>query len=237
MEVIAFKNKARMFVFRIILYATFIYFIAEFIKWTSEYDIVGRKFNESSPVKFAQSILLIATSLLSLYCFFCYYLQRTIAYFLFAFTLASFIREQDAYFDKYLFDGAWQTVVYVILVSAAYLIVKRFSSFAKDLSRFSGTFSSGMILAGVLSTYVFARLFGRQVFWRSLMGAAYSRDVKNVAEQGLELFGYALMFIGVIEFFIYTKNNYHTKNLIINNNYEGLERSEIISLTKMIAKN
>ena len=46
----------------------------------------------------------------------------------------------------------------------------------------------------------FSRLFGRGSFWEAVMGDSYMRLVKNIAEEGTELMGYALLVIAAVEF-------------------------------------
>jgi hypothetical protein len=58
------------------------------------------------------------------------------------------------------------------------------------------------LVIGFLVTFVFSRLFGRTSFWEQLLEADYNRWAKNAAEEGIELLGYALMFIGGVEMLV-----------------------------------
>jgi hypothetical protein len=60
------------------------------------------------------------------------------------------------------------------------------------------------LVIGFLVTFVFSRLFGRTVFWQQLLENDYNRWAKNAAEEGIELLGYTLLFIGGVELFIQT---------------------------------
>ncbi|WP_027962458.1 hypothetical protein [Halomonas halodenitrificans] len=51
-----------------------------------------------------------------------------------------------------------------------------------------------------MTTYVFSRLYGRGDFWEAVLQENYVRDFKSGAEEVVELFGYALLLIAVIEF-------------------------------------
>ncbi|MDP1086466.1 transporter, partial [Klebsiella pneumoniae] len=64
---------------------------------------------------------------------------------------------------------------------------------------YANSFSFGLFAAGFLTTYVFSRLYGRQDFWRAVLQENYLRDFKSAAEELVELFGYALLLIAVIE--------------------------------------
>lgn len=57
-------------------------------------------------------------------------------------------------------------------------------------------------VAGFLVTFIFSRLFGRKVFWQAVTDGDFPRWVKNAAEEGTELLGYAIMFIGGVEMFL-----------------------------------
>ena len=61
------------------------------------------------------------------------------------------------------------------------------------------------LVIGFLVTFVFSRLFGRTVFWEHLLESDYNRWAKNAAEEGIELLGYALMFIGGVEMLVETR--------------------------------
>ena len=64
----------------------------------------------------------------------------------------------------------------------------------------SNTFSFGLMFAGTIIIHAFARLFGRESAWTTLMPEEnYVRAVKDAAEEGVELLGYAIVFMGAIE--------------------------------------
>ncbi len=52
---------------------------------------------------------------------------------------------------------------------------------------------------GFLVTFIFSRLFGMGGLWKAILGNDYNRWVKNAAEEGIELLGYSLFFIGGVE--------------------------------------
>jgi hypothetical protein len=60
------------------------------------------------------------------------------------------------------------------------------------------------LVIGFLVTFVFSRLFGRTVFWQTLLENDYNRWAKNAAEEGIELLGYTFLFIGGVELLIRT---------------------------------
>ncbi|SCY26312.1 hypothetical protein [Desulfoluna spongiiphila] len=110
------------------------------------------------------------------------------------------IREFDFCLDRYLFDGAWQVLV---LLTGALAIVRAFQdrdALKAALHDFSGRPSFGLMAGGFITVFVFSRIFGRQVLWRAIMGDGYLAVVKNAAEEGVELLGYTLIFVGSLEF-------------------------------------
>ena len=110
------------------------------------------------------------------------------------------IREFDAFLDDNLFDGAWQVLVYsTIAVSALYLFKQPYPV-KPSLVEYSRSSGAGIFLSGILVVLVFSRLFGRGSFWEAVMGDGYVRVVKNIAEEGTELIGYALLVIAAVEF-------------------------------------
>ncbi|WP_420599423.1 hypothetical protein [Neptuniibacter sp.] len=110
------------------------------------------------------------------------------------------IREFDAFLDENLFDGAWQVLVYSSIAASAFYLFKQAYPVKESLVEYSHTSSAGIFLSGLLVVLVFSRLFGRSSFWEAVMGDGYIRVVKNIAEEGTELMGYALLVIAAVEF-------------------------------------
>ncbi|BBI72612.2 hypothetical protein HAALTHF_22730n [Vreelandella aquamarina] len=71
--------------------------------------------------------------------------------------------------------------------------------FLEEFRHYSNTFSFGLFAAGVLVTYIFSRLYGRQDFWRAVLQEHYIRDFKDIAEEAIELLGYSLILFATIE--------------------------------------
>ncbi|KGE77380.1 hypothetical protein CVH10_04770 [Halomonas sp. ND22Bw] len=112
---------------------------------------------------------------------------------------ASLIREQDAWLDEYVFDGAWQILVSLLVLPILFVVIRHGRAFAAELERYAMTFSGGLFAAGFLGTYVFSRLYGRGDMWKAVLGEHYVRVFKDAAEEVTELFGYTLMCIAMIE--------------------------------------
>ena len=114
-------------------------------------------------------------------------------------TAMMFVREFDTYLDMYVFDGAWQAIVYSILACIfVYLITKRGTIFS-SIQAYSQTPSYGICLSGLVTLLAFSRMMGKGAFWHSIMGDDYVRVVKNIVEEGIETLGYTLILISAFE--------------------------------------
>ncbi|MFL3650521.1 MAG: hypothetical protein ACI6PR_04810 [Pseudoalteromonas sp.] len=114
-------------------------------------------------------------------------------------TAMMFVREFDTYLDMYVFDGAWQAIVYSILACTfVYLITKRGNIFS-SIQAYAQTPSYGICLAGLVTLLAFSRMMGKGAFWHSIMGDSYVRVVKNIVEEGIETLGYTLILISAFE--------------------------------------
>ncbi|RDC55851.1 hypothetical protein DU508_16460 [Pedobacter chinensis] len=197
-------------IIKFLVYGSMIYLTAEILKWSATEHPLGSKFSEQSLVEYLQSVLLLLSSAIYLWISFRYKSVFPLAFGLFAFHFASLIREQDAYLDEYIYDGAWQTFAFGILFLAIFLIYSKWRLFLTNIAGFVQSFSFGILLSGIMTTYIFARLYGRKVFWMAVMESQYTRDVKNVSEESLELYGYVLLVISGVEFFLLAKGSAKT---------------------------
>lgn len=127
---------------------------------------------------------------------------RPAAAMLAALCLMMCIREADFLLDTHVFDGAWQVLVTVVLVTISIWLWRQPRPVAESIRVFAQRHAAGLLLGGFLVLFVFSRLFGREEFWLAVMGEGYMRVVKNIAEEGTELVGYALIAIAAIEFLL-----------------------------------
>lgn len=118
-------------------------------------------------------------------------------------TSIAFIRENDALLDNNLFDGAWQTGAVIALIITFMLVYRKKDQLLPSINAFMKRPSFGYFVCGFITVFVYSRLFGRGVLWNDIMGPEnMMRAVKNAAEEGTELFGYAVLFIASIELYI-----------------------------------
>jgi hypothetical protein len=116
--------------------------------------------------------------------------------------ITSFIREFNNQIDY------WFYLALPFLLLFVFLLFTNFKKVIDSFARFIELKSSGIFFIGFLITYVFSRLFGRTSFWKALLEDDYIRTAKNVAEEGIELLGYSIILISVVELvvFVYRKN-------------------------------
>ena len=183
---------------RATLYILLVAGIAQGVFYESLY-LPDARFSERGFTELAQSALLAAGAGLLLYS---HLVIRTLPYIsllMFGFLFASLIREQDALLDTYLFDGAWQLLVSFTVLPILFVVIRKRQRFLAEFAAYSNSFSFGLFAAGFLTTYVFSRLYGRGDFWQAILQESYVRDFKSAAEEVVELFGYAVLLIAVIE--------------------------------------
>ena len=102
--------------------------------------------------------------------------------------------------------GAWK---YFALVIVAFFFVKAWrlgkENTIASLAAFMKTRSFIFIFIGLLIVLVYSRLFGMGELWHTIMAENFNRTVKNVVEEGSELWGYALVFWGAMNYWFTAK--------------------------------
>lgn len=157
------------------------------------------RFSEIGFTELTQTMTLALSCALLLYVRHTLKVWPTVTLLLLAFLGASLVREQDALLDRFVADGAWQIIVTIIVVPSLIWVIMHRRRFLDEFVHYSNSFSFGLFTAGVLTTYIFSRLYGRQEFWRAVLEDNYSGTFKSVAEEVVELLGYSLTLIAMIE--------------------------------------
>ena len=70
-----------------------------------------------------------------------------------ALSAAMFVREFDTYLDMYVFDGAWQAIVYTLLGSVLLYLKAQRGFIYSSLKAYSQTPSYGICLSGLVTLY------------------------------------------------------------------------------------
>ena len=159
---------------------------------------------EHSFVELGQSIFLFATSVI-----FMYLASKKKAnglWLVAGFFVCMLIREQDAYFDD-IFHGSW---AYFDLASVVFFVWKAWSqgkdNVLKTLAEYMQSPPFTTMSFGVMIILFFSRAMGMGKLWKLVMGENFIRVVKNVVEEGTELFGYSIIFLAAIEYAHYLLN-------------------------------
>jgi|WetSurMetagenome_2_1015567.scaffolds.fasta_scaffold236648_2 hypothetical protein len=111
--------------------------------------------------------------------------------------LMSFIREMNNIIEF------WFYLVLPFIGLFIFLLVKNFKKVLFAFTEFIELKSSGAFFLGFLITYVFSRFFGKKTLWMAMLGDSYTRNAKNLAEEGIELLGYTLIMISVVELLVF----------------------------------
>jgi len=191
---------------RVILYAIPVAASALIIKSDAGILIDGGKFGEGSQTEWMQQMYLLLTSIVFILAGIRSRGHQAISYLFGGGALVALIREFDVYFDK-IYHGAWFPFALFVLLLSILLVYRKRQQIWENLEEFFTTPAFGTFIAGFLGVFVFSRLFGTKKVWRALFDVEklepVQRWVKNAVEEGSELFGYTLLFIAAIEFFVY----------------------------------
>ncbi|BAX78933.1 transporter [Labilibaculum antarcticum] len=196
---------------RVVLYAIPVAASALIIKSDAGIVIDGLKFGESSQTEWMQELFLLLTSLIFILAGFRSKSHKAISYLFGGGAFVALIRELDVYFDQ-IYHGAWFPFAMLVMVVALFMVYRQKKQIWGNLEEFFTTPAFGTFIAGFLSVFVFSRLFGTKKVWLALFDVdtlePVQRWVKNAAEEGSELFGYALLFIAAVEFFVYVSRKF-----------------------------
>lgn len=189
---------------KFVSYAALLFAVAQIIAT----DAKLQSFKENSNTEHAQDIILFISFGLTLFIGYKFNKIKTLSYTLAALLLISFIREMDAFFDAVLFHGAWVYFAGAALVAYFFLIYKKIGSINSEIELMKEHISLGMVTIGLLIIHVFSRLYGRKKMWKALMGEDnFIRIVKDASEEGIELLGYTIIFIGIVELYLFARKS------------------------------
>lgn len=188
-----------MFFLRGFIYLLFVAGVAQLISLEGFQLLSGAEYNEHSLTEYMQDIMIFMSCMLFLYAAHLNEKLKVALILISGLLAMMFVRESDSLLDSYVFDGAWQTIVGLILGVIIIFLWGRLSRVYASLKLYSSEASFGTFLAGFITVLAFSRLMGRGVFWQAVMGDSYMRLVKNIVEEGIETFGYALIFISAVE--------------------------------------
>jgi len=181
---------------RILLYAgiTSLIFLIVYID-----AVILQTFGETSYVEIAQAVLLGGISIIFIAAALKIPALQTSAWLLATFSTASLIRENDIWLDM-LHPEGWQILVTPVLAAGLFHAWRNRSAFLAEQRIYTESTSFGLLAAALMTTYLFARLYGMGAFWRNVMPNGYDRNVKDMSEECMELFGYGILLCAALEF-------------------------------------
>lgn len=190
-------------IYRYVAYLFFIAFICQCMYWDALPRDLEDQFTEASFAEISQTFMLLA-SLILLWKVRVMGVYRHGVVLMFAFLLASLIREQDFMLDR-VFDDLWQWLVALVLVPALVFLVRYRLRVLDECYRYMQQMSFGLFLSGFVTVYVFSRLMGRGIFWEAVLKAQYLYEIKSTVEEGVETLGYALMLLAIVELWLWAR--------------------------------
>lgn len=125
-----------------------------------------------------------------------------------------FIRELDAFFDELFFHGAWLYICYTILLLAFLHYNRQLREIIEEFLEYSKTPQFASLVLGLVLLLVVSRIFGHKEIWKTACSNVsasfdvnlYYRPIKNVAEEGMELIAYGVLFLSAANPFSSDKN-------------------------------
>jgi hypothetical protein len=164
----------------------------------SESDKFGT--SEYSPIEIIQPFILAICGLLMAWVAKNCPSQRPIAFPFGGLALAFIIRELDYFFDRFIVDNLWQTLV---AIAGAFVITYTYRQRKRLKIAWGRIWPSpgiALLFAGAIINFAFVMLVGHEPLWMSILGDDYKRVVKLAVEEFIELGGYFLWLIGSIEY-------------------------------------
>ncbi|WP_086482155.1 hypothetical protein [Oceanospirillum sanctuarii] len=117
-----------------------------------------------------------------------------------------FIRELDMFLDV-ISHGFWKYPALLVAAAGIYIGLKGWQQTRRELYCFLETPGGVFTAFGVLLVLFFSRLFGSSKIWEPIMQENYLDIYKAAIQEGIELYGYSIIFVGSLLTLIrYLKN-------------------------------
>ena len=111
-----------------------------------------------------------------------------------AFFLDMAIREQDALLDNLLWHGGWASVVAVVTIAAFAMASRWRTTLNEGLEEIQRSDRFFLLASGLAVILAISRIMGMKSLWAGFGFTSGIHFAKRVIEEGLELFGYMLVF-------------------------------------------
>ena len=174
-------------------------------------DIIWLKHGvyEYSITEISQELALLLITIIFVRLAFKYEVQRNAHILIAGFFFCLLIRELDSFFDL-ITHGFWlYPALFVSIIALAMTFLRNPKLTIHQLAKYTQQPHYIYMMAGLICILVFSRLFGMGILWKALLNENYSRDIKNIAEEGPELLGYVFCTISTLfycRFFIKSQN-------------------------------
>jgi len=178
---------------RVLVYAGLLILLNAIYMYDAKNPTVTGKFGEVSMTEVTQEVFLFLLVVMFIFIGRIDRQLKPIANLISVFFLMAFIREFNNWIDF------WFCLVLPLMVLFAWLLFRDRKKIFPALHRFLENSYTAYFMTGFLVTFVFSRFFGRTVLWEAILESDYNRWAKNAAEEGIELLGYTLFFIGGVE--------------------------------------
>lgn len=182
------------------LYALVLFFSTYMIKL----DFISGEFKEDSLTERTQEVFLLLSIFILAISSIKFEAFRYFNAILSLFFLTHLIRELDSILDA-VFDGLWQILAFSVVAIALVILIKHRKLFWNQAEEMQHQFAFGVFTIGLFVLHVFSRLYGKGSNWENLMGDSYFRTIKDASEESIELLGYSIILISVVEIALFTR--------------------------------
>jgi hypothetical protein len=185
-----------LYVVRVLLYSVLMILLNQAFMFDAQNPTITGKFGEVSMTEILQEAFLFVLGIIFIVSGRLDKKLTPVSNLLSVFFFMAFIREFNNQIDF------WFYLVLPLIFLFAWFIFRDRNKLIPSARVLLELPSVAYLVTGFLVTFVFSRFFGRTVLWEAIMESDYNRWVKNAAEEGIELLGYALFLIAGIEILI-----------------------------------
>jgi hypothetical protein len=190
------EKKTIIVAFADFLLISFLVFLA-FLVLTQDILVLGQGITENSLTELSQEALLLVSAVLFGINAWRNSSSRGFLVLVTGFFSCMLIRELDSLFDSFVYHGFWVWPALAVAFGSALYAYYCRHTITTPFAQYIGTKSYYHIFFGLVVILVLSRTFGSgNLLWKPIMGENYSSALKNTLQEGLELFGYFLVFSG-----------------------------------------
>ena len=113
------------------------------------------------------------------------------------FFLAMLIRENDQIFDL-VYHGCWLVLALAVTLLACWMAWRTRQTILPGLLEICGSRHFSLVAVGLSVILAFSRIFGMKFVWMAVDPHDNYRLAKRIAEEGVELLGYAIVLVWAI---------------------------------------